>query len=162
MTHVVTPGQGLLSIPVWICAHCFLLLIASLVHCSFHSYCVTSWGYYIALSAGKFPTLGSVEMTGSVFDWATFLYAHIRVLVTTLSSFSLSFRRGKWILFPVFINTSCVCAALWLMMSYLCWCHTGGLCVLRDILQQFPWFLNTAHIQHGWHLPSTFKAKVRG
>lgn len=81
----------------------------------------------------------------------------------TLFSFSHSFRHGKWII-PSF-HQRLVCAVLWVMMSYLCWCHTGGLCSLWEllvaILLHFPWFQNTAYIQHDWHLPGSVEAKYR-
>lgn len=61
------------------------------------------------MSAGRFPALGSVQMTDSVSDQAAFLFAHIRLRLTTPSWFSLSFRRRKVDIIPS-VPTPHVCA----------------------------------------------------
>ncbi len=120
------------------------------------------------MSAGKFPTLGSVAMTDPVSDQATFFICPHQALVTTLSLFSLSCRHGKWILFPVFINTVCVCSSItpWLMTSYLMLmsqrrplCPVGPLLAVSMVPTHCSYSvqLTYSHTLQSY-LPSTFKA----
>lgn len=139
VTCVVIPGQGLLSILVQTYAHCSLPLIASLLHCCFHSYCVTSRGRR-ALSAGTCPTLGTVRMT--VSHWAEFLCARIS---------------PWWRHCPHLVSHPAVESGIYFQFSatppvwavpshrrYTCrWCHRGGLCVLRDMVRLFPRFTHS-------------------
>lgn len=99
VTRAVTPGQGLPSILVWLLRTTLLATFGLVAHRLSRSCCVTSRAH-ITVSAGRFPALGSVQMTDSVSEQAAFLFAHIRLRLTTPSWFSLSFRRRKVDIIP--------------------------------------------------------------